>query len=81
MGYLGTDFMHILHGYLTVIGAIMWTALLVKLLSLTHWGREKIGFADDIFKCIFLNENVWISIQISLKFVSKGQINNITALV
>ena len=29
-------------------------------------------FADDIFKCIFLNENVWISIQISLKFVRKG---------
>ena len=38
-------------------------------------------FADDILKCIFLNENVWISIEISLKFVPKGPINNITALV
>ena len=38
-------------------------------------------FADDIFKCIFLNENVWILIKISLKFVSKGLINNIQALV
>ena len=38
-------------------------------------------FPDDIFKCIFLNENVWISIKISLKFVSKGSINNIPALV
>ena len=38
-------------------------------------------FADDIFKCIFLNENVWIPINISLKFVPKGQINNIPALV
>ena len=38
-------------------------------------------FADDIFKCIFLNENVWISINISLKFVPKGLINNIPALV
>ena len=38
-------------------------------------------FADDIFKCIFLNENVWISIKISLKFVPKGLINNIPALV
>ena len=28
---------------------------------------------DDIFKGIFLNENVYISIQISLKFVPKGQ--------
>ena len=39
------------------------------------------NFADDIFKCIFLNENVWISIKISLKFVPKGPINNIPALV
>ena len=38
-------------------------------------------FADDIFKCIFLNENVWISIEISLNFVPKGPINNIPALV
>ena len=38
-------------------------------------------FADDIFKCIFLNENVDISIKISLKFVPKGPINKIPALV
>ena len=38
-------------------------------------------FPDDIFKCIFLNENVSISIKISLKFVPKGPFNNITALV
>ena len=38
-------------------------------------------FPDDIFKCIFLNKNVLISIKISLKFVPKGQINNIPALV
>ena len=38
-------------------------------------------FADDIFKCIFLNENVWIPIEFSLKFVPKGPINNIPALV
>ena len=29
-------------------------------------------FADDILKCIFLNENVWIPIEISLRFVPKG---------
>ena len=29
-------------------------------------------FAEDIFKCIFLNENAWIPIKISLKFVFKG---------
>ena len=38
-------------------------------------------FADDIFKWIFLNENIRISINISLKYVPKGQINNILALV
>ena len=38
-------------------------------------------FTDDILKCIFLNENVWISIKISLKFVLKGPITNIPALL
>ena len=38
-------------------------------------------FADDVLKCIFLNENVWIPIKISLKFVPKDPINNIPALV
>ena len=37
-------------------------------------------FAEDIFKCIFLNENVWIPIKISLKFVSKCPFNSIPAL-
>ena len=37
--------------------------------------------ADDIFKCILLNENVWIPNIISLKFVAKGPINNILSLV
>ena len=38
-------------------------------------------FADDIFKRIFLNENVCILLKISLKFISKGPINNIPAMV
>ena len=38
-------------------------------------------FADNIFKRIFFNENVWISIKVPLKFVPKGLINNIPALV
>ena len=38
-------------------------------------------FADDIFKCIFSNENEWIVPRISLKFVPKVRINNIPALV
>ena len=38
-------------------------------------------FADNIFKCNFMNENVWIPLRIPLKFVPKGPINNTTALV
>ena len=37
--------------------------------------------ADDIFKCIFLNENDIILIQISLKFVPRSPIDNKPALV
>ena len=44
-------------------------------------GQDGCQFPDDIFKYIFLNENIWISIEISLKFVLKGPINNISALV
>ena len=33
------------------------------------------------FQMHFLNENIWISIKISLKFIPKGPINNIQALV
>ena len=37
--------------------------------------------ADDIFNCIFLNENDRILIQISLKYVPKIPIDNKLALV
>ena len=37
--------------------------------------------ADDNFKCIFLNENERIPIQISLKFVPSRPIDNKPALV
>ena len=52
--------------------------MLVNTLRLRQNGRH---YADDIFKCILLNENVWITINNSLKFVPKGLINNIPALV
>ena len=38
-------------------------------------------FPDDIFKSIFLNDNVWISIKISWKFIPKGPIYKIPAMV
>ena len=51
---------------------------MINTLKLKQNGRH---FPDDIFQYSFLNENVWISIKISLKFVPKGPINNIPALV
>ena len=50
----------------------------INTLRLRQNGRHVI---DDIFKYIFLNENVWIPIKISLKFVAKGLVDNILALV
>ena len=49
---------------------------------LTHWGQDKMAatLADDIFKCIFVNENIWILIR-TLKFVPEVPIYNKPALV
>ena len=55
-----------------------------NLLILYHFlklRRNEQHFAEDIFKRIFFNENVWISIKISLKFVPKGPIHIILALI
>ena len=42
--------------------------------------QNSLHFPDDIFKCIFLNENVRISLKISLKFVPTVRINNYLTL-
>ena len=52
--------------------------ILINTLRPKQHGRH---FADDIFKCVLLNENVWMSIKISLTFVPKDLVNNIPALV
>ena len=56
--------------------------------GLTPWGvnsslpgQNGRHFAADIFMCISLNVKVQISIKMSLKFVPKGPIKNIPALV
>ena len=46
------------------------------LVSFTHQGRDKTA---AVFQ-IFLIENAWFSIKISLKFVPRGPVNNISAL-
>ena len=56
----------------------LWSAILYNSSPPGQNGRH---FAEDIFKRIFLNENVCISIKISRKFVPKGSFNNIPPLV
>ena len=49
----------------------------------THLPIDKMAaiLADEIFEYIFLNEDVRISVQISLKFVPISPIDNIAALI
>ena len=63
--------------------AAIWYSSLRYLLCLWHSeaATKWPPFLDDIFKHIFLNGNVYISIKILLRFVPKGPINNIIALV
>ena len=53
------------------------------IIGLTHLPLDKMAaiFADNLFKCIFMHEKFYISIQISLKFVPKGPIDNMAVLV
>ena len=51
------------------------------LVNLSPPGQNGRHFADDIFKCIFFNENVLIVIKISLKCIPIGPISNDRALV
>ena len=51
--------------------------------SRSYWGWDKMVDISQttFYKCIFLNENIWIPNTISLKFVPRGRINNMPALV
>ena len=54
-----------------VVEVIHTQSFIINTLRLTQNGCH---FADNNFIWSFLNENVWISIKISLKFFSKGPI-------
>ena len=54
----------------------------VLTVTLTHWVRKKWPpFSRRHLKCIFLNENVWVSIKILLKVAPTGPFIHIPALV
>ena len=71
-------------GHLSFLPANGWLASGKNINSILNTLRPRRNgrhFPDDFFKCIFCNENVWIAIKIPLKFVHKGPVNNILALV
>ena len=68
------------HWLSTIAESALSGAFRLYLNTLRPWQNGR-HFPDDIFKCIFWNENVWISIKISLDVVPTGQMNNITVLV
>ena len=53
----------------------------VSQVNSSHSGQNGRQLTDDTLKCILLNENVCILINVSLKFVPNGIINNISVLV
>ena len=69
---------HISSPSFRVFVVLIWCSLHINILR-PRWNEQH--FVDDIFKRISFNGNAWISIKISLKFVPKGPINNILALV
>ena len=66
------------------LGEVLHSVEICFVMSLLNTLRPRQNgrhFADYNFKRIFLNENMWIPNTFSLKFVPKGPINNIPALV
>ena len=63
---------------IAAFNSLMTLDAYINTLTLRQNGQH---FADIIFKCIFSNGNVGISIKFSLKFVPQGLINKIPALV
>ena len=78
-GSFMTDALQVLHSHKQ--GRSSTTETLLQPFNTLRLRQNGGHFAEDILKCIFLNENVWISIKIPLKFVHNVSINNIPALL
>ena len=61
--------------------SMVYLAMLMTPLNTLRPRQNDHRFPDGIFKYIFLNENIEISIGISLKFVPNGPMNDIPSLV
>ena len=72
---------HSYHKLLFRESSILGFSSILFTLNTLRPGQNGCHFPDNIFKCISMNENIWISIKISLKVVSEVPINDIPALV
>ena len=88
MGANSYSFLLLIYHIFNLKTLLFWSCLICGSLwlfclyvNLSPSGQNGHHFADDIFKWIFFNGTVWISIQISLKYAPKGPINNESALV
>ena len=54
---------------------------MIVLFTLRRPRQNCYHIADDIFKCNFLKENLWLFIAISLEIVPRGTVDNIPVLV
>ena len=79
--FLGIIMTVILGIFLFFVVILYQRPLLVAWVNLSPPGQEGRHFAYGIFKCIFLNENICTTIQMSLKYVRKGPIDNTWAMV
>ena len=61
--------------------ASTWHVFMLFTLNSSPPGQDGRGFADDVFRCTFVNEKICILIEISLKFVPRGLIDNKAVLV
>ena len=70
------------HRSMRMLGKVScrWTIYFFNSQLISPWTKWP-PFADDIFKCIFMNKNSCILIQFSLNLVSMGPIDNKAALV
>ena len=59
----------------------IYSNVFLRILLTLRPGQNGRHFTDNIYTCIFFNENVWILLKISLKFIPKVRIHNIPALV
>ena len=64
-----------------VLSRLCFVVVTLSVLNTLRRRQNSRYYADDIFNCIILKENVLISLNISLKFVPKVRINNIPALI